>query len=292
MMDLNRRKFLGLGALACMARAQGSANGFRFAIIGDRTGTAAPQIYSRVWREVSLFGPDLAVSIGDIIQGGKDSTAVAEWREMDAVWRPYKRCKTLFVPGNHDIWSTESKRLFEIEAGHPASYSFTQGGALFVILDNSLTDELMPGQLEYCERELAKHKDLRPKFVFCHRPSWLINARLGNRNFPLHGLARKYGVDSVISGHGHQLVHLELDGIRYLEIGSSGGSIERGLKLGQGFKEGWFYHWIWVQIKDGKVEMTVKEVTGLGRVFRLKDWGPAGPKFDPGDPALLDSPRL
>ena len=292
MMGWNRRNFISLGALAGIARAQGSGSGFRFAIIGDRTGTAAPQIYSRVWREVSLFGPDLAVSIGDIIQGGKDATALAEWREMDDVWRRYKRCKTLFVPGNHDIWSTESKRLFEKEAGHPVSYSFAQGGALFVILDNSLTDELMPGQLEYCERALAKHKDLRPKFVFCHRPSWILNARLGNRNFPLHGLARKYGVDYVISGHGHQLVHLDLDGVKYLEIGSSGGSIERGLKLGQGFKEGWFYHWIWVQVRDGKVEMTVKEVTGMGRVFRLSDWGPAGPLFDPGDPALLDSPRL
>jgi predicted phosphodiesterase len=292
MLDWNRRNFLGLAGLAGMARAQGHASGFRFAIIGDRTGTAAPQIYSRVWREVNLFGPDLAVSIGDIIQGGTDATAVAEWREMDSLWSRYRRSRTLFVPGNHDIWSPVSKQLFEKEAGHPASHSFVHGGALFVILDNSLTDEISPQQLEYCERELTAHRELRPKFVFLHRPSWLINARLGSRNFGLHTLARKYSVDYVISGHGHQLVHLELDGIKYLEIGSSGGSIERGLKLGQGFKDGWFYHWIWVQVHDGKVEMTVKEVTGLGRVFRLSDWGPAGPRFDPGDPALLDAPKL
>jgi 3',5'-cyclic-AMP phosphodiesterase len=288
----NRRNFLGLGALAAVARGEATGNGLRFAIIGDRTGTAAPQIYSRVWREVNLFGPDLAVSIGDIIQGGTDATALAEWREMDTLWRRYKRSKLLFVPGNHDIWSAESRRLFEIEAGHPVSHSYTYRGALFVILDNSLTDELQPSQLEYCEKELAKHKELRPKFVFCHRPSWILNARLGNRSFALHGLARKYSVDYVISGHGHQLVHLELDGVRYLEIGSSGGSIERGLKLGQGFKDGWFYHWIWAQVQDGKVEMTVKEVAGLGRVFRLSDWGAAGPVFDPGDPALLDAPKL
>jgi predicted phosphodiesterase len=199
---------------------------------------------------------------------------------------------TYFVPGNHDIWSPESKRLFEIEAGHPASHSFVHGGALFVLLDNSRTEDLAPAQLEYCERELARHKELRPKFVFFHRPYWILHARLGNRNLDIHRLAKKYGVDAVISGHGHQLVHLEMDGVRYLEIGSSGGSIARGLNLGQGFKDGWFYHWIWVQVRDGKAEMTVKEVGGLGRVFRLNDWGPAGPMFDPGDPALLDSPRL
>lgn len=286
-----RRQFFYLAA-AGLPALRAAEPGFRFALIGDRTGTAAPQIYSRVWREVSLLGPDLAISIGDTIQGGNDATAVKEWREMEDVWRRYRRFPTYFVPGNHDIWSAESKRLFEIEAGHPATHSFVHGGALFVILDNSLSDALPPGQLEYLERTLARHRDLRPKFVFCHRPSWLLDARVGNRNFPLHTLARKYGVDYVISGHGHQLVHLELDGVRYLEIGSSGGSIERGLKLGQGFKEGWFYHWIWVQVRDGKVEMTVKEATGQGRMFRLNDWGPTGPKFDPGDPALLDAPRL
>ncbi|MFN0100911.1 MAG: metallophosphoesterase family protein [Bryobacteraceae bacterium] len=288
----NRRKFLSFGPLSGLSHSQGRGSGFRFALIGDRTGTAAPQIYSRVWREVNLFGPDIAISIGDTIQGLNDATAVAEWREMDAVWQRYKRFPAYFVPGNHDIWSPESKRLFEKEAGHPASHSFIHGAALFVILDNSRTEDLAPEQLTYCESELAKHKSLRPKFVFCHRPSWILNARVGNRGFALHGLARKYEVDYVISGHGHQLVHLELDGVRYLEIGSSGGSIERGLRLGQGFKDGWFYHWIWTQVRDGKVEMTVKEVTGQGRLFRLSDWGPAGPRFDPADPALLDSPRL
>lgn len=285
-----RRHFLHLAAAI---PAFGAAEtGFRFALIGDRTGTAAPQIYSRTWREVSLFGPDLAVSIGDTIEGGKDSTAAREWREMDEVWRRYRRVPTYNVPGNHDIWSPESKRLFEIEAGHPATHAFVHGGALFVILDNSLTDALPPGQLEYCERTLAQYRDLRPKFVFCHRPSWLLDVAVGNRNFGLHTLARKYAVDYVISGHGHQLVHLELDGVRYLEIGSSSGSIARGLRLGQGFKEGWFYHWIWAQVRDGKVEMTVKEVSPPGRVFRLNDWGPSGAKFDPADPALLDRPSL
>ncbi len=294
-MAWDRRSFLKLAALASgaaggSAAAQGS--GFRFALVGDRTGTAAPQIYSRTWREVALFGPDLAITIGDTIQGGNDATAADEWRAMEPLWKAYRRCPTYYVPGNHDVWSPASQRVFEKEAGHPVSHTFTHGGALFVILDNSRTEDVSPEQLAYCERALAAHKDLRPKFVFCHKPSWLIQARVGNRAFPLHALAVKYGVDSVISGHGHQLVHLQLDGVRYLEIGSSGGTIERGLKLGQGFKDGWFYHWMWVQVRDGKAEFTVKEVTGQGRVFPLRDWGAAGPLFDPGDPALSESPKL
>lgn len=291
MSGLNRRKFLSLAALAA-AGAPGQGTGFRFAIVGDRTGTAAPQIYSRVWREVALFGPDLAVTIGDTIQGGKDETAEAEWRAMDPVWKMYRKCPTYYVAGNHDVWSPASQRVFEKEAGHPVNHAFVHGGALFVILDNSRTEDLGEAPMRFLEEQLRRHANLRPKFVFCHKPFWLLPVRVGSRSFPLHGLATKYGVDYVISGHGHQLVHLELDGVRYLEIGSSGGTIERGLRLGQGFRDGWFYHWIWAQVRDGRVEMTVKESTGAGRVFRLADWGPTGPRFDPGDPALLDSPKL
>ncbi|MBI2688489.1 MAG: metallophosphoesterase [Acidobacteria bacterium] len=270
MSNWNRRKFLAAGA-SCVVLGQGSG-GFQFALIGDRTGNADPEIFRQTWQQVHQFRPALTVSIGDIIQGGDDRTAVRQWREMDAIWRDYRRYTSLYVPGNHDIWSQESKRLFEIEAGHPVMHTHVHRGALFVILDNSLTDDLLPPQLEYCESQFAKHKELKPKFVFCHRPSWLLNVMLGNRNFPLHDLARKHAVDYVISGHVHQLLHLQLDGVHYLQIGSSGGSMERGLKLGQGFKEGWFYHWISANVQNGKVEMTVREVAENGRVFSLADW--------------------
>jgi predicted phosphodiesterase len=286
-----RRDFLLSGAFGAAA-ARGQTSGFRFAIIGDRTGSAFPQIYSRVWREVNLFGPDFAVTIGDTIEGGKDATVEQEWRQMDAVWRRYRKCPTYYVAGNHDIWSEKSKQVFEAEVKHPATHSFVHGGALFVILDNSRTEELAPEQMQYLETALERHKALQPKFVFFHKPFWIVNARVGNRNFPLHQLVKRYGVDYVISGHGHQLVHLEMDGVRYLEIGSSGGTIQRGLQLGQGFKDGWFYHWMWVQVRDGKAEITVKEVTGPARTFPLGEWGPAGPLFDAGDPALADQPRL
>ena len=179
MTGFNRRKFLALAGLPGLATGQGT--GFRFALIGDRTGTAAPQIYSRVWRDVSLFGPDIALTIGDTIEGLNDAKAAAEWREMDVLWRRFRRFPTYYVPGNHDIWSDESKRLFEKEASHPASHSFVHGGALFIILDNSRTEDLAPDQLAFCEKELERHKALRPKFVLFHKPFWLLNVRLGQQ---------------------------------------------------------------------------------------------------------------
>jgi len=47
---------LAFGAVPWSAAPE-SANHFRFSIIGDRTGSAQPGIYERVWREVDRFVP-------------------------------------------------------------------------------------------------------------------------------------------------------------------------------------------------------------------------------------------
>jgi predicted phosphodiesterase len=294
---LNRRQFIaGVGSLGVPVAGQNTgANDFHFALIGDRTGNAAPQIYTRVLREVHLFHPDFAVNVGDTIEGLNDTTAAKEWDAMDALYKRYLRFPMYSVAGNHDIWSPASEKLYRERTGRPPFYSLVHQNALFLVLDNSRTEDLSPTQLEFAEAELMKHRARKPKFVLFHKPFWLVPIRLGNGGFPLHQLAMRHGVDSVISGHGHQLVHLERDGVHYLEVGSSGGSIARGLQIGQGFREGWFYHWIWVRVRGTTVAMTVKEIGpawGQSRVFKLEDWDATGPKFDPSDPALADSPRL
>lgn len=291
--NLTRRNLLAIAGVAAV-QAQ-PRNDFHFALIGDRTGTAHPQIYSRVWREAALFEPDFAISIGDIIQGTVDATIDKEWAEIDTLLAKYKNIPLHYVPGNHDIWSPASEKAFVARAGHQPQYSFQHQNALFIILDNSRSEDLSTGQLDFCEAELRKHTKLKPKFILFHRPSWLVNIRVGNGDFRLHKLAVQYGVDYVFGGHGHQLVHLERDGVQYVEIGSSGGTIARGFQLGQGFKEGWFYHWMWIRVRGDRASVTVKEIGpgfGLGRTFPLSDWTSTGPKFDPGDPALIDSPKL
>lgn len=57
-------------------------NDFRFAILGDRTGGAQPQVYGRVWREIDLMHPEFVINVGDTIQGREDATAEQQWREL------------------------------------------------------------------------------------------------------------------------------------------------------------------------------------------------------------------
>lgn len=268
-------------------------NDFRFSILGDRTGGATPEIYGRVWREVEMFHPDFVINVGDTIEGGDDARAESEWQALHPVWQRYKHFPLYLIPGNHDIWSNESKALYERESGRRAYYSFNYQEAHFTVLDNSVTTDLSYQQIRFLEEDLKANADRRPKFIFFHRPYWLFPLKLGNGDFPLHQIARKYGVTCVISGHGHQFVRIVRDGIVYMEVGSSGGSIARGTRIGQGFAQGWFYHHVWGRVKGSKVEFTVKEIDGAkgqGRMFRAEDWDTNGPKFDVTDPATTEKP--
>lgn len=283
-----------LGGLVVLRAVTEPKNDFRFSIMGDRTGGAQPEIYGRVWREIELLHPDFVINVGDTIQGGQDATSEAEWRDLRPIWERYKHFPLYFTPGNHDIWSEASREIYERQSGRRRFYSFNWQDAHFTVLDNSRGNDLGQDQLQFLEQDLTAHKSRRPKFVLFHKPFWIPLLRLGSGEFPLHQIARKHGVEYVISGHGHQFVRLARDGIVYMEVGSSGGSIRRGTDKGLGFEHGFFFHHVWGRVKGSKVSMTVKEidgVKGLGRMFRAEDWAENGPQFEVADPARKDSPK-
>ena len=91
----------------------------------------------------------------------------------------------------------------------------------------------------------------------------------------------------VISGHGHQLIRMERDGVTYIEVGSSGGHL-RGKSGPEAFAQGWFYHFLWGRVEGGRVSLTVKELSppaGQGRMFPIEKWGEPGPLFDAAEPS-------
>lgn len=253
-------RFLAAVALAVLAliAADSPSNDFRFAILGDRTGDAQPGVYEEIWREIDAEHPDFVINVGDTIQGGNDATAVSEWRSLRQLWNRY-RYPLYLTPGNHDIWSPRSHAVYEEQSGHPAFYSFDYQKAHFIVLDNSqapdLSDNLPDDQMQFLARDLERNRDRDPKFVFFHKPLWLIPVKFQNSHFPFHQLIAKYGVRYVVSGHGHQFVRETLDGITYLEAPSSGGKLK-----GQGFAQGWFYGHIEVTVKGSNAEITVKEI--------------------------------
>jgi Icc protein len=265
-MEINRW-LLAYGAISLALAWGDPANDFRFCILGDRTGNAQSGVYERVWHELDALHPDFVINVGDTIQGGNDATAADEWRALRPLWERYKY-PLYFTPGNHDIWSSESRKIYEKETGRPASYGFDYQNAHFTVLDNSQTEDLSGDQMEFLARDLAANRGRDPKFVLFHKPFWLIPVKFQSSQFPFHQLAKKYGVRWVISGHGHQFLRLIEDGIVYLEAGSSGGKLK-----GQGFEHGWFFGQILARVTGSNVEMTVKEIDGppgKGRTFKAE----------------------
>jgi 3',5'-cyclic AMP phosphodiesterase CpdA len=277
--------------LACLLAFPEPASDFRFSILGDRTGGAIPQVYERIWREVDLLHPDFVINVGDVIQGHDEDRAESEWWELERLWTryPYPR---YFTAGNHDIWDDASRQLYEKVTGRPPAYSFNYQDAHFTVLDTSLTRSLSEPQLNFLAEDLQRNQRSNPKFVFLHHPEWIGFLNLGSGQFPLHQLARKYGVNYVFSGHGHQFIRLARDGIQYLEVGSSGAAVGGG-GSDQAFASGRFYHHLWVTVKGPKVYVTVKELDapyGKGRMFRAQDWGDIGAEPAPSQ-AMTPSPH-
>lgn len=248
---------------------------FRFVILGDRTGEAVPGVYEQAWQAAAAEHPAFVVSVGDTIEGLNDATAPTQWLEVERILKPYKGCPLYLAPGNHDIWSAASERLFRQYAAHPSHYSFDYGQAHFTILDNSRAEEFSAGELAFLEQDLKAHRAQPVKFIFSHRPSWLIGAALQNPNFALHQLARQYGVQYVIAGHLHQMLRLDLQGLTYISMPSSGGHLRASRK----YEDGWFFGHALVVVHGTDIDFQIEELKpphGQGRVTKAMDWGMLG----------------
>jgi predicted phosphodiesterase len=244
---------------------------FHFILLGDRTGEAQPGVWEDVWKAAAATKPAFVLGEGDTIQGDDDSTADAEWREAKRILAPYAQIPLYLAPGNHDIWSPASEKLFEKYTGHPPHYSFDYGPAHFTVLDNSRSDELSADEMAFLASDLEMHKAQPLKFIVSHRPSWLIPAAMANPNFELHQLARKYGVQYVIAGHVHQLLRASLDGILYFCAPSAGGH----LRASEKFEDGWFFGYTEVTVNGSAVKFEIHSL-GSDRVTTPADWGLLG----------------
>ncbi len=243
---------------------------FHFILLGDRTGEAQPGIWEQVWKQAAATTPAFVLGAGDTIQGGNDATADAEWRGAKSTLAPYARIPLYLAPGNHDIWSPASEKLFEKYTGRPPHYSFDFGQAHFTVLDNSRSDEFSAGEMTFLASDLERHKAQPVKFIVSHRPSWLVAAAMANPNFEIHQLARKYGVQYVIAGHVHQLLRASLEGITYFCAQSAGGH----LRASEKYEDGWFFGYTVVTVDGGTVKFQIESLDG--RVTSLADWGLLG----------------
>jgi hypothetical protein len=219
----------------------------RFAIIGDRTGTAQPGIYPEIVAEVERMKPELVITVGDMIQGYTDDTTLIkkEWEEYLGEIKPLTM-PVYFTPGNHDIGDTLSLKFYERYIGEPY-HSFTTKGVHFICLDTGRYDTIgvfPKEQLDWLVDDLERNKNAEHTLVFFHIPYW-AQTIAQDKPDTLHKIFVKYGVDGVFSGHYHEYFNGEFDGIKYTAVSSSGGETGPG-------PTGVQYHFTWITVdKDG-----------------------------------------
>lgn len=252
------------------------AEDFRFVILGDRTGSAQPGVFEEALREASSAHPEFIVTTGDAIEGGDEAHADAEWQSVAAiVEKQVHNLPVFFTAGNHDIWSEPSAQAYEHYTKRPLHYSFDHGQAHFTILNNSRTEQLDSDELSYLQKDLAAHSSQPLKFVFSHRPSWILQALLGDRKSIYQQLAEKYQVQFFVAGHIHQMLYFRVGNVNYLSVPSSGGH----LKGDKRYEGGWFFAETEVDVHGAEASLAIHELCkpyGSARVSIPADWGAAG----------------
>jgi len=270
------RNIRHLVILICASGMAQAAAPFRFAVIGDRTGSTQPGVYEKVWTALAAEHPEFVLCTGDLVEGGRDASAESEWKEWSELMAPWKAIPFYSAPGNHDIWSASSESQFRKYTGHPAHFGVDAGPVHVTVLDNSRADGLTPEEYAFAEDDLKEHAAAAVKIIISHRPFWLLSTVLDGGDFAIQRLAKKYGVQYVVAGHVHAMLHATVDGVEYISMPSSGGHLRASSK----YEDGWFFGYGWVEVQDGKATFRIRALDGAETV--PAQWGMTGLK--PPDP--------
>ena len=222
---------------------------FRFVVLADRANSPNQKAFEMVLRDIERMSPDFVVTVGDLIQGYKDSAGTVKDWDSTLPYLKLLSCPVYLTPGNHDITTPEVRNIFIKKTGRNPYYSFDYQNSHFIILDNTLVgsaDKMDPDQMKWLEKDLKALKAKAGVYIFMHKPFWAAGVGEGKPD-RLHDLFKKYKVTAVFAGHWHNYASEVFDGIRYVVMGSSGAE----LRPSENVSLAAFYQYLWITVKDG-----------------------------------------
>ncbi len=177
------KRYFFLIMLVFFAFAEADDQNYRFAVVGDRTGSCVGGVFADIIDEVELLDPDFVMCVGDLIHGYTEDTLAihAQWDTLLDIVEKLP-CTFHFVAGNHEIQNETDRRIYEQRTGVKRYYSFDHKNSHFIILDNSMTywtipQEMDQEQIDWLKEDLEQHKDADNVFVFLPHP--YLPLRLG-----------------------------------------------------------------------------------------------------------------
>ena len=220
---------------------------FRIALLPDRTtgrDWGLPYLQAAV-RDLNRIRPDAVFTVGDMVQGYTRDPAT--WEKEVAVYKSITEkinAPFLPVPGNHDVISgtrVPGDRTFAdlyLQRFGPLQYMAELEGASVIVMfsDEGLGDSKMQvneGQLNWLQTSLDRAAArAKPIIILMHRPLWRYDSVKWFER--IHPLLVKAKVAAVIAGHLHSLqADPDKDGVKYLVVGTCGGSIDQHPLAGQ-----------------------------------------------------------
>jgi len=130
---------------------------FQFVIVADDSGGARPGVFSAAMDMVNLMQPEFVLCLGDLIEGyAEDEAATHEmWRHVDEDLAKLEM-PFFFLPGNHDINTKASVKVWEDRVGDDRGYyHFVYKNVLFLLV-NTEDPAKDPADLERLSPELYK----------------------------------------------------------------------------------------------------------------------------------------
>lgn len=277
---------IGLALLAvfllvtvCQGRESQQETDLRFVVMGDSQPYGVGKlgqhdIFKKIVQEVAEMHPDLVIHVGDHLSGYTDNPKLVQemWDEYFSVTALWKM-PVHHVPGNHDIWSVQSEKIFQERVGK-TYYSFDHKGCHFIILDSEEPGAISTvggSQLEWLRKDIKSIEPSMPVFVFIHKPLWAEmdwqEYQVNQWNRDVHPLLRQHPLTTVFSGHDHRYAKADKDGVRYIITGGAGGPFggtDPNVKVGErGLvgtpEEGEFHHYCSVTVHGAKVSVEIRK---------------------------------
>ncbi|MBM9538442.1 metallophosphoesterase family protein [Desulfobulbus alkaliphilus] len=238
----------------------------KIGILGDQTGSNdLVESYRILTKGVATLRQeevDLVLHLGDLVESTRSKAEIRNDFQtavdiLSSLGRPW-----YLTPGDHDVNPPERlpdspdrsrEKLFqELLAAHIPEvrqrlyYSFSHNGYHFIALNalehlhtdprwgNVFLARISEKQLDWLRRDLERNKQAEAIIVFLHQPLWYNWAGWQ----PVHQVLREYGVVAVLAGHFHyDQDDGELDGIRYLIFGATGGAIKNASRPAGGMHQ-------------------------------------------------------
>ena len=253
---------------SCRSKPGAEHPKFRFAAFGDtRTNH---QVHRAVVERLATEDIDFFLHTGDMVErGGKPE----QWTTFFKIERELM-AKAPIIPaiGNHDLGNRGYyERYFFLERwSNGRSYFVTDWGNLRIIsLDVTIICERRCEQYRYVERALAEGAAANKLMVmFLHHPPYSSGAHGSNETLRevIAALAKKYGVELVITGHDHNYERTKsIDGTTYIVSGSAGAPIRAVMPSDFTASARTEPHYVLVDVDAG--HLTTRAVNLRGEVF-------------------------